>query len=142
MMQPSESGITPFTQIGGQPAVDQLVDVFYRQMDTLPEAQVIRAMHGPDLSPVRRILKLYLGEWLGGPQHYSAERGHPRLRMRHMPFSIGVSERDAWLLCMRGALDEVVASTELREALMQQFFKLADWMRNKDLSDNPLQGQP
>jgi hemoglobin len=119
-----------FELVGGAPAVDRIVESFYRRMDTLAEAQTIRAMHPPDLSGVKDLLKRYLGEWLGGPNLYSQERGHPRLRMRHMAFKIGVAERNAWLLCMQGALDEVVGSARLRELLMQQFFKTADWMRN------------
>ncbi len=101
-------------------------------MDSLPEAKLIRAMHAKDLAPVGEILKRYLGEWLGGPKAYSQERGHPRLRMRHMQFRIGPAERDAWMLCMSGALDEVVADPALREQLLQSFYKLADWVRNDD----------
>jgi hemoglobin len=121
---------TQFDQIGGAPAVEQLVDAFYRNMDTLPAAKGIRALHADDLGEVSQVLKKYLTEWLGGPKLYSAERGHPRLRMRHMSFPIGRAERDAWLLCMQLALDEVVSSVRLRELLMQQFLSLADWMRN------------
>jgi hemoglobin len=101
-------------------------------MDSLPEARTIRDMHGPDLTSVRVVLKRYLGEWLGGPKLYSQERGHPRLRMRHMPFRIGPAERDAWMLCMRGALEEVVDDSALRSQLEQSFYKLADWVRNDD----------
>lgn len=119
-----------FESIGGEPAVTRIVDAFYRQMDTRPEARVIRAMHGADLAPVKAVLVRYLCEWLGGPRHYSAERGHPRLRMRHAPFSIGAAERDAWLDCMRAALDETGTDAALREQLMQAFFRIADWMRN------------
>ena len=60
------------------------------------------------------VLKKYLGEWLGGPKLYSTERGHPMLRARHLPFAIGVAERDAWLLCMNGALDETIADEAAR----------------------------
>lgn len=120
-----------FKRIGGEAAVVRLVNAFYRQMDTRPDARHIRAMHGPDLSPVKVVLVKYLNEWLGGPKHYSAERGHPRLRMRHAPFPIGVSERDAWLACMRAALDETVAEAALRDELMAAFFKIADRMRNR-----------
>ena len=94
---------TPFTRIGGQLAVDRLVDVFYARMSTLPQAQTIRAMHPADLEPVKAILKQFVAQWMGGPQTYSEQRGHPRLRMRHLPFSIGTAERDAWMLCMTGA---------------------------------------
>jgi hemoglobin len=121
---------THFELVGGQPAVDRIVDAFYRRMDTLPQAATIRAMHPPDLAGTRTLLKKYLGEWLGGPTLYSQERGHPRLRMRHLPFRIGVAERDAWMLCMSGALEEVVGSVRLRDLLTQQLFKTADWMRN------------
>lgn len=123
--------VTQFSRIGGAAAVDRLVEAFYARMDTLPEAKVIRAMHTADLSPTKEVLKRYLGEWMGGPPLYSQERGHPRLRMRHFGFKIGEAERDAWLLCMRGALDETVADAGLRAELFQAFFKLADWMRNQ-----------
>ncbi len=119
-----------FTEIGGQAAVDRLVDSFYQRMETLPAAKVIRAMHADELSPVKAVLKRYLGEWLGGPKLYSQERGHPRLRQRHMHFRIGTAERDAWTLCMQGALEGVVDDASLRAHLTQSFFKLADWVRN------------
>jgi hemoglobin len=124
--------MTPFAAIGGQAVVDSLVDAFYLRMDTLPEARVIRDMHAKDLGAVKNVLKRYLGEWMGGPAHYSQERGHPRLRMRHGPFQIGAAERDAWMLCMNGALDDVVKDAPLRAQLQQSFFKLADWVRNDD----------
>lgn len=124
---------THFERIGGQPAIDRLVDTFYRRMDTLPEAATIRGFHPPDLAATRVVLKKYLAQWLGGPDLYSQERGHPRLRQRHLAFPIGAAERDAWMLCMRGALEEVVAAEDLRAELTQQLFKLADWMRNHDV---------
>ncbi len=100
-------------------------------MDELPEAHGIRAMHRDDLTSTKEVLKRYLGEWLGGPNLYSQERGHPRLRMRHIQLNIGPDERDAWMLCMSGALDEVVTrDTMLRESLHAAFLKLADWVRN------------
>ena len=123
--------LTHFSRIGGAPAVDRLVEAFYARVDTLPEARTIRAMHAPDLTETKDVLKRYLGEWMGGPPLYSRERGHPRLRKRHLGFKIGEPERDAWLLCMGGALDEVVSDPTLREELFQAFFKLADWMRNQ-----------
>jgi hemoglobin len=123
---------TPFVRIGGQPVIDALVDAFYRRMDTLPEAKTIREMHSDDLGSVAEVLKRYLGEWLGGPKLYSQERGHPRLRMRHNRFHIGPAERDAWMACMTGALEEVVDDEALRVQLAQSFYKLADWVRNDD----------
>lgn len=122
---------TMFERIGGAHSVDRLVEAFYRNMDTLPDAAGIRAMHPADLEPVKQVLKRYLAEWMGGPKLYSAEKGHPRLRKRHMGFAIGNDERDAWLLCMRAALEETVADGEAWQALYASFHKLADWMRNQ-----------
>lgn len=126
----SQTSDTPFSLIGGAAAVDRLVETFYRRMDTLPEARGIRALHRADLGATKAVLKLFLGEWLGGPDLYSRERGHPRLRMRHMHVRIGPAERDAWMRCMQGALEEVVADDKLRAMLLEKFFKLADWVRN------------
>jgi hemoglobin len=122
--------LTNFRRIGGQGTVDRLVEAFYRRIDCLAEAQGIRAMHPADLTSTKDVLKLYLGEWLGGPSLYTRERGHPRLRMRHTHLRIGPAERDAWMLCMRGALDDVVAEPAVRELLHAAFLKLADWVRN------------
>jgi len=130
-MTPTDPASVPFARIGGQSTVDHLVDRFYDLMDTLPEARVIRALHPQDLGTIRVVLKKYLAEWLGGPAAYSQERGHPRLRARHLPFSIGDEERDAWMLCMRQAMQEVVADEVAREAILDKLSQLADWMRNR-----------
>lgn len=119
-----------YALIGGAAGVSRLVGAFYRRMDTLPEAAAIRAMHEADLSRTKVALELYLSQWLGGPKDYTAQRGQPRLRMRHAAFRIGPAERDAWLACMRGAFDDVVPDACVREQLMESFFKTADWLRN------------
>jgi hemoglobin len=100
-------------------------------MDSAPEARGVRALHARDLDPVKHVLKLYLGEWLGGPPLYSRDRGHPRLRMRHIRFPIGDAERDAWLFCMRKAMAETIADADLRARLDAAFSGLADHMRNQ-----------
>jgi len=123
--------VSMFERIGGTVAIDRLVESFYRRMDTLPEAAGIRAMHPADLASTKQILKRYLSEWTGGPKLYSPEKGHPRLRQRHIGFAIGSSERDAWLLCMRGALEEIVADDAARQEIDVALSRLADWMRNK-----------
>ncbi|MBT9549388.1 MAG: group II truncated hemoglobin [Hydrogenophaga sp.] len=119
-----------FEAIGGQTAVDRLVDAFYAQMDSRPDATGIRAMHEPDLGHTKAVLRLYLAEWLGGPKGYTAQRGHPRLRMRHAAFPIGVLERDAWLACMGAAMQQTGVPPDLHRVLMVAFFKTADFMRN------------
>ncbi|MEA1675937.1 group II truncated hemoglobin [Nitrospirillum sp. BR 11163] len=120
-----------YALIGGQMAIDRLVERFYHLMDTLPAARDLRAMHAPDLTETKRVLKLYLAQWTGGPAAYSAERGHPRLRARHMGFSIGTAERDAWLLCMGQALDDTVEDAQVRAEIRGALAPLADWMRNQ-----------
>jgi len=125
---------SPFERIGGQSTVDRIIDAFYDGMDVLPEARIIRALHPQDLSATRIVLKKYLAEWLGGPPAYTQERGHPRLRARHLPFSIGDEERDAWLLCMRRAMDATVADQEAREWILGKLSGVADWMRNRPAS--------
>lgn len=130
-MEAVEQRDTIFERIGGMATIDRLVDVFYERMDTLAEAKGIRAMHASDLGPTKAVLKRYLCEWTGGPKLYSPEKGHPRLRRRHLRIPIGEAERDAWLFCMRGALTETVADIGAREGLYENMAKLADWMRNQ-----------
>jgi len=127
--------VTVYVRLGGRETIDRLVDAFYRQMDLRLEGAPVRALHQQDLGPTKAVLQQYLVEWTGGPALYSQSRGHPRLRMRHMRFPIGPTERDAWMFCMRAALAEVVESAELRDYLSCAFAKLADWVRNDP--DNP-----
>ncbi|HEY3327537.1 MAG TPA: group II truncated hemoglobin [Novimethylophilus sp.] len=119
-----------FDAIGGEAPIARLVERFYFHMESLPEAAAIRAMHGANLTPVKDVLVKFLVEWMGGPKVYSTERGHPRLRHKHMTFPIGESERDAWMLCMRRAMEDVVANATLRQQLEQAFFKTANFIRN------------
>ena len=130
-MNDTAVAVTMFERIGGALTVDRLVESFYRRMDALPEAEGIRAMHPDDLGSTKQVLKRYLTEWTGGPKLYSVEKGHPRLRQRHMGFPIGSAERDAWLLCMRGALHETVVDEMARQEVDLALSRLADWMRNQ-----------
>lgn len=130
MKEETAPSVTIHDHIGGQAVIDRLVDCFYDLMDSLPEARELRAIHAPDLTETRRVLKLYLAQWMGGPADYSAERGHPRLRARHLGFRIGAAERDAWLLCMKRALDQTVPDAQARLVILKALAPLADWMRN------------
>ncbi|MBW9267066.1 MAG: group II truncated hemoglobin [Candidatus Thiodiazotropha sp. (ex. Lucinisca nassula)] len=85
---------------------------------------------GPNIS--REKLFLFLSGWLGGPDLYVEKYGHPRLRARHLPFSIGIEERDQWIYCMREALSAMDLDAKLQEELNQAFFRTADFMRNRD----------
>ena len=122
---------TPFEWIGGETRVRALVDRFYDLMDLEPAYKDLRASHGSTLDEARNKLFWFLCGWLGGPQHYQERFGHPRLRMRHMPFSIGIAERDQWLACMDQAMLETGVDSVLHERLNQSFFQTADWMRNR-----------
>jgi len=126
-----------FARLGGEDAVALLVERFYFHMDARNEAVVVRAMHAADLAETKRVLRLYLVEWLGGLARYTAERGHPRLRMRHARFAIDAAARDAWMACMRLALGEVVPDLGLRAELEEIFFKLADFLRNTPAVPDP-----
>jgi len=121
---------TPFDMIGGEAKVHALVERFYDLMDLEPQYAALRAVHGTDLAKARQHLFWFLCGWLGGPQHYTDRFGHPRLRARHMPFPIGILERDQWLACMDQAMGETGVPQALRERLKDSFFQTADWMRN------------
>ena len=122
---------TPFEWIGGEQKVHALVERFYDLMDLEPKYAALRAAHGTELARARQNLFWFLCGWLGGPAHYTDRFGHPRLRMRHMPFSIGVLERDQWLACMDEAMGDVGIDPDLRRRLNESFFQTADWMRNR-----------
>jgi hemoglobin len=121
---------SPFEWIGGEEKIRALVDRFYDLMDLEPGYAELRATHGTHLERARQHLFWYLCGWLGGPQHYTDRFGHPRLRMRHMPFKIGTVERDQWLACMDQAMGEVGVDETLRGRLREAFYQTADWMRN------------
>jgi hemoglobin len=123
--------MTLYEKLGGEAGVRRLVDRFYDLMDTLPEARAIRDMHPRDLATSRDKLFKFLSGWLGGPSLYMEEYGHPRLRARHMPFTIGDAERDAWLMCMQKALDEFDLDPLLRNQIMFSLRQTADHMRNQ-----------
>jgi len=123
---------TPYAAIGGEAVVRALVERFYDLMDLEPAFAGIRGLHPATLDGSREKLFLYLSGWLGGPPLYVERFGHPFLRARHLPFPIGIAERDQWLACMRQALDDVAIEPSIGAQLMQAFSKLADHMRNRD----------
>ena len=124
-------GATPFEAIGGEPAVLALVQRFYDLMDLEPAYRGIRALHPAHLEGSRDKLFWFLCGWLGGPQYFVERVGHPMLRARHLPFSIGIRERDQWMACMRQAMGEVGLEPTLAGRLGDAFAGTADWMRNK-----------
>jgi len=122
---------TAFDALGGEASVRALVDRFYDLMDLEAGYAGIRALHPPELDSSRDKLFWFLCGWLGGPSHYIERFGHPRLRARHLPFSIGISERDQWLACMAQAMRELAIDPALSARLAEAFHGTADWMRNR-----------
>ena len=131
MVEPQSSTRTAFDALGGEPGVRSLVDRFYDLMDLEPANAGIRALHPDTLDGSRDKLYWFLCGWLGGPPHYVQRFGHPRLRARHLPYSIGLAERDQWLACMTQALDERGVDAAFAERLRAALFNTADWMRNR-----------
>ncbi|MBC7957598.1 MAG: group II truncated hemoglobin [Cytophagales bacterium] len=130
MAEPSKQA-TAFEWVGGETAVRSLVDRFYDLMDLEPAFAGIRAMHPSTLEGSRDKLFWFLCGWLGGPDHYVERFGNPFLRARHLPFAIGIAERDQWMVCMKQAMVEVALDSALVARLEESFFKTADWMRNQ-----------
>lgn len=122
---------TPFERLGGEAAVRALVDRFYDLMDLEPAYAGIRCLHPSALDGSRDKLHWFLCGWLGGPAHYVERFGHPRLRARHLPYAIGIAERDQWLACMLQAMADQGVETGLADRLAESFFGTADWMRNR-----------
>jgi len=124
--------VTPYSLMGGESAILSLVDRFYFYMDTLPEAREVRAIHQADLSSAKSKLFKFLSGWLGGPDLFAQEYGHPRLKQRHFPFQVTEQGRDQWILCMNKALYEVAMPDELRKNIKQALLDLATHMINTD----------
>lgn len=127
----SERPATAFEWLGGEAKVRQLVECFYDLMDLEPAYGALRATHGSTLDDARSKLFWFLCGWLGGPDYYESRFGHPRLRSRHLPFAIGIAERDQWVLCMDQAMGQVGVEAALRERLNASFMDVADRMRNR-----------
>ena len=127
------SGEAPsaFERVGGEAGTRALVDRFYDLMDLDAAYAELRALHPTTLDGSRDKLHWFLCGWLGGPSHYTDRFGHPMLRARHLPFSIGIRERDQWTACMRQAMVEVGLEATLAARLGESFFGTADWMRNR-----------
>ncbi len=104
-----------YAEVGGEQTFRKIVSRFYEEVAADP---VLRPVYPEqDLGPAEQRLRMFLEQYWGGPRTYSEQRGHPRLRMRHAPFSIGPIERDAWLRCMRIAVDDAGLDEQHRAQL-------------------------
>lgn len=122
---------TVYELLGGEQGLRAMVHRFYDLMDTLPEAYGIRKLHPRDLASSEQKLFMFLSGWLGGPQLYVEQYGHPRLRARHLPFAIATPEAEQWMMCMRMAMEESIPDARLRDALDKALTDLAAHMRNR-----------
>jgi len=127
--------MSPFDLLGGAPRVRALVEAFYDIMsDREPTLARLHACtpEGRVEQGMRDRFGLFLIGWLGGPQDYVAQHGHPRLRMRHGRVAVDIAMRDAWLRCMTAAMDQLAVGGEVRAFLDGRFAEVADFMRNTD----------
>lgn len=117
-----------YDAVGGEDTFRRIVHRFYVEVAA---DDVLRPLYPEqDLGPAEDRLRLFLMQYWGGPHTYSEQRGHPRLRMRHVPFSIGPIERDAWLRCMKVAVDEAGLDEEHRARLWQYLEMAANSLMN------------
>ncbi len=117
-----------YDQIGGADTFRRLVHRFYQGV---ADDALLRPLYpDADLGDAEVRLRMFLEQYWGGPKTYGEERGHPRLRMRHAPFRIGPAERDAWLVHMRAALDEVELDADHEATLWGYLTTAADSLVN------------
>ena len=110
--------LTPYQAAGELEGITKLVEEFYRNMDTLPEAETIRNMHPPDLAKSHGKLTYFLCGWLGGPRLFQEHYGPISIPGAHKRFPIGYEERDAWLLCMQRAIAVQPYSDRFKDYLL------------------------
>lgn len=128
-----EGLFNPFTHLGGEARVRELVERFYDLMEKHePELAALHQLEEGHVSRATRDrFALFLIGWLGGPEHYTQRYGHPRLRMRHAHVPVNTSTRDAWLRSMERALDAQELDADTRGFLRARFAEVADFLRNE-----------
>ncbi len=127
-VHPWGAAATPYLELGGEDGTRRLAKEFYDVIEE--ESPRLRAMLPRNITKTREKFFMYLSGWLGGPPLYEEKWGHPQLRMRHMPFSIGDREAEEWMRCMRVAMENAEIGEPLRSFLDERFEPLAQHMRN------------
>ena len=129
-----------YDEVGGAPTFERLVHAFYTGVSQDPE---LRALYPEeDLAPAERRLRMFLTQYFGGPTTYSAERGHPRLRMRHAPFAVTLDMRDRWMRHMLAAMDTLDLDEAHAEQMRDYFLRAAHMLVNTDEGHPPLRPVP
>ncbi|OYD07023.1 globin domain-containing protein [Paludifilum halophilum] len=124
--------LTLYEKMGGAETIDCIVSAFYPRVQSDP---LLAPLFPEDIRPVMEKQKCFLTQFFGGPPLYSQKYGHPRLRMRHLPFPITPSRANAWLRCMSLALDEAGIEGELRQEMWSRLYFTASHMINTDEED-------
>ncbi len=125
-------GTSVYLRIGGEKELKKLVNTFYQIMATDPMAKECFATHaGRDIQHSAEKLFMFLSGIMGGPPIYHEKIGHPRLRMRHGPFTIGEKEASQWLYCMLRAMDEVGIDRDIQEEMIPYFRQVTEMLRNR-----------
>ena len=128
-----------YEEVGGAPTFERLVHAFYQGVASDPE---LRALYPEeDLEPAARRLRMFLEQYFGGPPAYSRERGHPRLRMRHVPYAVTADMRDRWLRHMLAALASLDLPEDKAELMRDYFQRAAHMMVNTGLGPPPPRAQ-
>jgi hemoglobin len=124
-----DTGQSIYESVGGQETFDRLVNDFYGRVES---DGVLRPIYPDSLDAARQKLALFLAQFFGGPDVYSQRRGHPRLRARHLEFSIGKAERDAWLSHMLAALEATGIKEPARTQMRDYFRDASAFLINQD----------
>ncbi len=118
-----------YDAVGGSEFFSTLVAGFY---EGITQDEVLRPMYPEDLTDAKRHLQLFLEQYWGGPNTYQRERGHPRLRMRHMPFAVNADARDRWIMHMRNSLSDIDLAPELKDQLWTYLVTAAHSLMNAE----------
>jgi len=119
--------ISPYDRIGAE-NIKKLIHYFYQE---LRKDSILRPMYKENLVEAEERLYLFMIQLLGGPQHYNEKRGHPKLRQRHMEFSIDENAKDNWLKNMKTAIDKIDINETDKQYLWDYFVKTANFLKNK-----------
>ncbi len=122
---------TPFDRIGGKDVIRTMVDRFYDLMDSDPAYAQLRALHAPDLAPMRESLTGFLTAWMGGPRDWFTERPGACVMSAHKPIAIDATVSDQWVDAMRRAAEDVLDDSEFVAAMSDAFKGMAEGMRNR-----------
>ena len=128
MVDAARQSSSLFDRVGGEAFFEALIERFYAAVEADP---LLRPLYPADLTPSKQHLALFLAQYWGGPPTYNSLRGHTRLRMRHVRFAIGPTERNAWVRHMRAAVESSDAAPEDKQALLDYFETAATSLINQ-----------